>query len=109
MLSVIANVVLKFAASALHEDTPFSYAQFLPTTIFSFKSLVGGRQSLLYKLIEELTGPIHSSADLMRGGPHCVRHVTWGTGIKPFYRDSLNDLRRELYITLQVRYSHVFV
>ena len=44
------------------------------------------------------------------GGPHCVRQVTWVTAMKPFYRDSLINLRRAAQLVLQrtMRASHFY-
>lgn len=55
--------------------------------------------SLLYKLIHHLfpKSNIYRANRILNGGPHCIRHLTWGTAIKPFYRDSLVELRRVTY------------
>lgn len=69
-------------------------------TLFVFRKLGGDSPSisLLYRMINELfendVQPVHK---ILRGGPHCIQHVTWGTAMKPFYRDSLIELRRVVF------------
>jgi hypothetical protein len=45
-----------------------------------------------------------------RGGPRCIRHLAWGNGIKPLYKDSWHALRKAVYQVFQyaVRHSNIF-
>jgi Glycosyltransferase 61 len=83
-------------------------------TLFVFRKLGGDSPSisLLYRVLNELYGNnVQPAKALLKGGPHCVQHMTWGTGMKPFYRDSLIDLRRVVFQvfheTLRKTYAHV--
>ena len=74
----------------------------LTTKLFVFNILQSGRPTLVYRLLPALLGAdnVHHAREVLsesRAHPRCLQHVTWGTSIKLFYRDSLVDLRRATF------------
>ena len=86
-------VYLSDATATIFFSRPFfspPVHQFLPhppTTLFSLLDVI-------------FEGKVHPARAILTGGRHCVAHLAWGTSMKPFYRDSLVDLRRVLYRVL---------
>jgi hypothetical protein len=86
-----------------HQESSISLGISPPskTSLFISRKLGGDSPSisLLYKVIHHLfkKNSIYPANQILTGGPHCLRHLTWGTAMKPFYRDSLIELRRVVY------------
>lgn len=90
LLSVLASMSITYLTS-----------QKLPDSLFLFKQHRSERQSLMFDLVHIIfDGRVFPASELFREGPHCVTHLVWGTSMKPFYRDSLVDLRRVIYLVL---------
>jgi len=104
VFSVLASVYLE---TALSTDLIA-----VPKSLYLFKRPAGqSSPTSMFKLLHSLFhGRVHSAGQLLRGGPHCLRHASWGTAFKPFYRDSLFHLRTKLYelfkytLTLQFQF-----
>lgn len=58
--------------------------------------------SLLLGLLPVIFGAahVHPARTLLRGGPHCVRTMTWTTPVRPFASDALGPLRQAIYDVL---------
>lgn len=110
ILSVLTTVILQYltAPTVSVQDTPLY-------TLYVFNRI--GRESmgetaLLYDLLPVIFGEeyVLPAKALLRGGPHCVKHVSWGPAMKIFNRDSLVDLRRAAYDVLQhIMHGHRYI
>ena len=117
-MSVLSDVILDY----LH--SPGDIAD-LPYTLYQFKYTPQGgndapagkfkeyqfsqstrskttQPSLLYELLPLIFGAqnIKSAGDVMKNGPHCIKHLSWSVAKKPIYKDTLIDLRRAVYDVL---------
>ena len=110
VLAVLASVILSYltdgdgrggiSAGNVSDD------QRLRHTLYLFNHLPGGKMkpSLTFKLLSVIFGEQHvrpARSVMSKGPPRCLAHLTWGTTIKIFYRDSLVDLRRITYDVLR--------
>lgn len=109
VLAVLASVILSYlTADEEEEDGPGGDYQRLRRTLYLFNHLPGGKvtkPSLTFNLLSVIFGEQHirPARSIMSKGPppRCLAHLTWGTTIKIFYRDSLVDLRRITYNVLR--------
>mmetsp|Transcript_4558 Transcript_4558/g.6973 ORF Transcript_4558/g.6973 Transcript_4558/m.6973 type:complete len:602 (+) Transcript_4558:85-1890(+) len=63
----------------------------------------------LFRSLETLfEGDVHPAKRLLQGGPYCVRRLSWTTPQKVFYRDSLESLRRAVYLVFRRVLDRVF-
>ena len=94
VLSILSNIVLQYITS------PKVSAKDTPRYILYEFNAVGrkyeGATSMLYDLLKVIFGweYVRPVRELLRGGPHCVRQLSWASATKPIYRDTLVDLRR---------------
>lgn len=101
IFAILAHVVLQHVTGS---DSTFASGSGLRTlfmfrrTGFTKKTDVSQVFKLLFWLFE---GDVREARQILEGGPHCIRHVAWGTAIKVFYRDSLVSLRRVVYKVMQ--------
>jgi hypothetical protein len=98
VLSVLSNVILHY----LHTPAGLSALSMPRYTLYTFQSSVGA-PTLMFHLLSVIFGTTYNrpARALLAGGPHCVRSLSWVSPIKPFYKDTLADLRRASYDVLQ--------
>jgi len=109
VLAVLASVILSYLTDGDgRDDISAGDSQRLRRTLYLFNHLPKGstKPSLTFNLLSVIFGernirPARSVLSQGQGQPHCLAHLTWGTTIKIFYRDSLVDLRRLTYNVLR--------
>jgi hypothetical protein len=97
VLAILSNIYLQ---SLLLPSTSH-----LPKHLFLFQNLHKSgnkRPTTMYQLISRLftstnVDQVHAARELLTNGPHCIRHMTYGTSFKVFYKDSLQILRLKLF------------
>jgi len=105
VLAVLASVILSYLTDD-DGDGRRGDDRRLRRTLYLFNRLPGGKMkpSLTFNLLSVIFGEQHvrpARSILSKGPPRCLAHLTWGTTIKIFYRDSLVDLRRMTYNVLR--------
>lgn len=98
VLSVLANVITHY----LHTPQEVSALAMPRYKLYTFQSRVG-EPKLMFRVLPVLFGRkyVQPASTLLRGGPHCVHSLSWVSAIKPFYKDTLVDLRRASYDVLR--------
>lgn len=103
VLSVLSNVIQHYLATPVTtvppQDTPVY-------TLHVFRVLARNKQlnsTVLYDLLPVIFGEgnVISARRVLKGGPHCFKHLAWSTANKPIYKDTLVDLRRASFDVLQ--------
>jgi hypothetical protein len=100
ILSVLANIIVQYITS------PAASPQDMATYVLYQLNPVGrakaGAPSLLLNLFPIIFGAdnVKPAKALFTGGPHCVRKLSWAAAQKPFYKDTLLDLRQASYEVL---------
>mmetsp|Transcript_10090 Transcript_10090/g.9786 ORF Transcript_10090/g.9786 Transcript_10090/m.9786 type:complete len:373 (+) Transcript_10090:150-1268(+) len=97
ILSILASIIVQYVSST---ESMEEYR-----TLFVFNRMGGSnRYAKPSKILDILfwlfQGDVRPAKSVLEGGPHCVRHISWGTSMKPLYRDSLFELRRVIYLIL---------
>lgn len=101
IMALLASSLLQFALSP-----PTLRKELSPRVLYRFKAFAPRPVSTLFQTIGLLYPNSASAYKLLTGGPHCITRATWGTQMKPFYRDSLHLLRYRLYDLLKHTLSH---
>ena len=101
IIAILATIVVQYLTSS---DATFSTGSGF-RTLFMFRKLGYTNRKVVSQVFKILfwifEGDVREAKQLFDGGPHCLRHMSWGTTIKPFYRDSLVVLRRVIYSIMQ--------
>ena len=101
IIAVLATIVVQYLTGA--DDTFSTGSGF--RTLFMFRKLGYTNRKVVSQVFKILfwmfEGDVREAKQIFVGGPHCLRHMAWGTTIKPFYRDSLVAIRRVIYLIMQ--------
>lgn len=83
----------------------------IPKRVYVFQrpKVQDKKPTSMFKLLHPLfSNQISPAVDILRDGPHCLEHVSWGSAMKPFYRDSLHHLRTKLFDLLKHTLSYQY-
>lgn len=96
LLSLLASITIQQIFN------PHTLPEYRTLLLLKPDPAVPGPFNHLFSLLKYIfDNDVRQASALLRGGPHCVRRVTWGNAIKPMYRDSLVHLRRFLFKILK--------
>ena len=97
IIAVLATIVVQHLTCS---DDSYGFR-----TLFMFRKLGFANRKVVSQVFKILfwifEGDVREAKQIFDGGPHCLRHMAWGTTIKPFYRDSLVAIRRVIYSIMQ--------
>jgi hypothetical protein len=100
VLAVISNIFIQ--SLLLPELTVFGSST-ISKEIYLFNHLGALDASLMYRLIHKLfEDNIYPAKNLLKDGPHCIRHGVYGSPFKIFYKDSLQLLRMKVFEFLKL-------
>jgi len=107
VLAVLAEVIvdyLHYGGSTLdtHKYTLYQYKYYNNVKWDYYAFGANKNHSRIFELLPIIFGSenILPVGALLKGGPHCVKHLTWGTARKTFQLDALVDIRRASYDVL---------
>jgi hypothetical protein len=100
ILSVLANIIVQYITSPA--ASPQDTATYVLYQLNPVRRAGAGSPSLLNNLFPIIfgAGNVKPAKALLTGGPHCVRKLSWAAAQKPFYKDTLLDLRQASYEVL---------